>query len=97
MNEEYLMTVIKKPIISEKATLLSDKCRQFIFEVDSRANSAHVRQAVELLFKVKVCDVRVCNVKGKKKTFKQRSGQRKNWKKAYVALKEGSDIDFASQ
>lgn len=93
-NQERLMQVILAPHISEKSTVTADKFRQFVFRVVSNAKKNEVKQAVEMLFNVQVESVNVCNVKGKKKYFKQMLGSRKGWKKAYVALKEGNDIDF---
>lgn len=94
MKEERLMRIIVAPHTSEKATLAADKRRQFVFKVLRDATKQEIKEAVEFLFKVKVGAVRVCQVKGKKKVFKQTAGQRQDWKKAYVTLKEG-DIQFA--
>jgi large subunit ribosomal protein L23 len=94
MNQERLMKVILSPLVSEKSTTVADKHNQVVFKVLPDANKNEIKSAVELLFKVEVASVRVCNMKGKKKVFKQKLGQRKNWKKAYVALKEGHDINF---
>ena len=93
MNEERLMKIIVAPHTSEKATILADKHHQFIFKVLRDATKPEIKAAVELLFKVKVGSVRVCNVKGKQKMFRQKMGRRQDWKKAYVTLKEG-DIQF---
>jgi len=94
VNQERLLQVIHKPHLSEKGTILADKFRQVIFKVASDANKHEIKDAVEMLFNVKVNSVQVLNVKGKSRRFKQFLGQRKSWKKAYVALKEGYDIDF---
>lgn len=94
MNQERLMQVVLSPLVSEKCTDVADKYRQVVFKVLPNATKTEVKQAVEQLFKVKVEAVNVCNVKGKKKSFKHRLGQRKNWKKAYVTLQEGHDISF---
>lgn len=94
MNQERLMQVVLSPLISEKCTSVADKYRQVVFKILPDATKIEVRQAVEQMFKVKVEAVNICNVKGKKKNFKHRSGQRKNWKKAYVTLQEGHDISF---
>lgn len=93
-NQEKLLQIILKPHLSEKTALGSDKHRQFAFKVASTANKQDVKQATEMLFNVKVNTVRVCNVRGKVRRFKQLLGQRKGWKKAYVSLQEGYDIDF---
>ena len=95
MNQERLMKIIVAPVVSEKSTLLADKHRQYVFKVIQNATKCEIKKAIELLFKVTVIDVQTCNVKGKKKIFRQKPGQRKSWKKAFVSLKEGDDISFA--
>lgn len=94
MNQERLITVLRAPRISEKATRVADAHRQFVFEVARDATKPEIKQAVELMFGVKVEDVRVCNVRGKVKRFKQSTGRRAGSKKAYVKLKPGFDIDY---
>jgi large subunit ribosomal protein L23 len=94
MKQERLMTIILSPIVSEKGTIVADKFRQFVFKVKKDATKPEIKKAMELMFKVEVNSVQVCNVKGKAKMFKQKSGRRKDWKKAYITLKEGHDIDF---
>lgn len=94
---QELYTKIICPHVSEKATLAADEHRQFVFRVDKRATKNEIQEAVEKIFKVKVKNVRVLNVKGKTKRFKQRPGRRINWKKAYVSLQKGFDIDFTGQ
>ncbi len=86
--------IIERPHLSEKSTMLADKHRQFVFKVSKNANKSEIKQAVESLFKVKVNTVQLLNVKAKSRRFKQVEGQLKGWKKAYVSLKEGHDIDF---
>ena len=81
--------------ISEKATIVADKNRQFVFKVLKDASKTEVKQAVEHLFNVEVQAVRVCNAKGKLKRFGQMLGRRAGAKKAYVTLKPGFDIDYA--
>lgn len=93
-HQGHLMQIIQRPHISEKSTLVGEKHRQFVFEVTPSATKPEIKQAVELLFEVKVDGVRVCNVKKKERRFKQHIGYRKGWKKAYVSLKEGHDINF---
>ncbi|MCK5876090.1 MAG: 50S ribosomal protein L23 [Candidatus Marithrix sp.] len=94
MNQARLLKVLITPHISEKATILADKNQQFVFKVLPNANKQEVKQAVELLFNVKVKAVQICNVKGKRKTFGKIQGKRANWKKAYVGLMPGFDISF---
>jgi large subunit ribosomal protein L23 len=86
--------VIKKPIITEKGTLVNELGNQVVFRVDPRANKVEIRQAVEQLFKVKVEKVRTSRVLGKTRRVGKTMGRRSDWKKAYVTLAEGSRIDF---
>ena len=94
MNEERMHQVLLRPVISEKSTTAAEKHHQVIFEVLPDANKAEVRNAVEKLFDVTVESVQVINVRGKIKRFGRTPGKRSNWKKAYVRLAEGQDIDF---
>jgi large subunit ribosomal protein L23 len=94
MNQERLLQVLLAPQISEKATYLADKHEQVIFRVATDATKPEIKAAVELLFKVNVESVQVANVKGKVKRFKGATGRRKGWKKAYVSLKPGQEINF---
>jgi len=95
-KEERLMQVLLAPQISEKATYIADKNEQVVFRVASDATKPEVKAAVELLFKVEVKAVQVANVKGKEKRFGKMTGRRKGWKKAYVCLKPGQEINFAA-
>ena len=95
MNQERLMKVILAPHVTEKAALLADQSRQFVFKVAVDANKREVKQAVELLFDVKVTGVQTLKTKGKAKRFGTIFGRRNDTKKAYVTLAEGSDINFA--
>ncbi len=94
MNQERLMQVLLAPQISEKATFVAEKNEQVIFRVASDATKPEIKAAVELLFKVEVESVQTANVKGKVKRFKGATGRRKGWKKAYVCLKSGQEINF---
>ncbi len=94
MNAERLLMVLKEPHTSEKSTIMADKFKQFTFKVLKTATKAEIRQAVEQMFNVKVKSVSVINVKGKRKRFKQMSGKRSDWKKAFVSLEPNYDIDF---
>ncbi len=94
MNQQRLMQVLLAPQISEKATYVADKNEQVIFRVAPDATKPEVKAAVELLFKVSVESVQIANVKGKQKRFGRFMGSRKNWKKAYVCLKPGQEINF---
>lgn len=95
VSEQRLYQILLAPIVSEKSTRLADKNRQVAFEVRTDANKQEVKAAVEKAFEVEVESVQIVNVRGKIKRFGRTPGQRRNWKKAYVRLKEGFDIDFA--
>jgi len=95
-NQERLMQVILAPQISEKSTFIADKHEQVAFRVVTDATKPEIKAAVELLFKVEVDGVQVVNVKGKVKRSGKTMGRRKDWKKAYVALKPGQEISFAA-
>jgi large subunit ribosomal protein L23 len=96
MNEERLLQVILAPVVSEKATHVADKHEQVVFRVAPDATKPEIKAAVELLFKVQVDDIKVANVKGKNKRFGRFFGRRANWKKAYVCLKAGQEINFVA-
>ena len=95
MNQERILQVLVAPHISEKASLTADSNGQHVFKVVPGATKSEFKAAVEQLFEVKVAQVRVMNVKGKTKRFGQREGKRSDWRKAYVTLAQGQDIDFA--
>jgi large subunit ribosomal protein L23 len=94
-QQSRLMQVILAPVISEKSTFVADKNRQIVFRVDRSASKPEIKAAVEFMFKVEVQAVRVSNVRGKEKRFGQTLGRRSQWKKAYVSLKPGQEINFA--
>lgn len=96
MNAERLLMVLREPHTSEKSTVMADKFKQFTFKVLNTATKNEIKQAVEQMFNVKVKTVSVLNVKGKQKRFKQLSGKRSDWKKAFVSLHENYDIDFTA-
>ena len=93
---ERLMNEVLGPVVSEKSTRIADKTRQYVFRVADDATKPEVKAAVELLFKAKVQSVTVSNVKGKVKRFGRFMGRRRNWKKAYVRLAAGQEINFAA-
>jgi large subunit ribosomal protein L23 len=82
--------------VSEKSTFVADKNEQVVFRVAPDATKPEIKAAVELMFKVEVDAVQVANVKGKQKRFGGRLGRRRNWKKAYICLKPGQEINFAA-
>lgn len=89
-----LTDVLKRPLITEKATLLKEIGNSVSFAVDSRANKKQIREAIEALFKVKVVDVKTMNVPGKVKRRGRTVGRRPGWKKAVVVLRQGDHIEF---
>lgn len=96
MKQERLLKILLAPHVSEKSTMVGEKNNQVVFQVINDANKYEIKQAVEKLFSVEVAGVQVSNVKSKVKRFGGTIGSRKGWKKAYVTLKAGSNIQFAS-
>ena len=94
MNVERLHQVLRRPIVSEKSTNAAESGQQVVFEVLTDATKNEIKTAVESLFDVSVEGVQVINVRGKVKRFGKTPGKRTNWKKAYVRLADGDDIDF---
>jgi large subunit ribosomal protein L23 len=90
-----LHQIIKKILITEKSNIDREAANKYHFEVDRKANKVEIGNAVEKLFKVKVTDVRVFHVLGKKKRMGKVMGQKSSWKKAIVTLAEGSRIEIA--
>lgn len=86
--------IIKRPIISEKSTALTELANKYVFEVDPKANKHEIRDAVQQLFKVNVREVRTMIMHGKVKRLARSTVKRTNWKKAIVSLAEGQKIDF---
>ena len=95
-NADQLMTVVLAPVVSEKSTMVADKNRQYVFRVADHATKPEIKAAVELMFKIKVDDVTVLNVRGKERTFGRIAGRKRSWKKAYVRLAAGQEINFAA-
>ncbi|MEO8379623.1 MAG: 50S ribosomal protein L23 [Acidobacteriota bacterium] len=81
--------IIRRPLVTEKSTTLREEGNVIAFEVDTNANKIEVKKAVEELFKVKVEEVRIFNVRGKMKRMGRWVGKRRDWRKAYVRLKDG--------
>ena len=95
-NPERLMQVLIAPQVSEKSTFVGEKNNQFIFRVLPDATKPEIKAAVELMFKVEVNKVQTANAKGKEKRFGRFVGRRRSWKKAFVSLKPGQEINFAA-
>ena len=94
LSNEKLMAVLVGPHLSEKSSRLAEQLKQFVFKVRRDADKGEIKRAVELMFDVKVTAVQVVNVMGKAKRFGRSPGRRQDWKKAYVTLAEGQDIEF---
>jgi large subunit ribosomal protein L23 len=94
-QQARLMQVLLAPVVSEKSTFVADRRDQVVFRVAKDATKPEIKAAVELMFKVEVESVKVSNVKGKEKRFGRFIGRRDHWKKAYVCLKPGQEINFA--
>ena len=96
-DEGRLMQVLVAPVVSEKATMVSEKSNVVTFKVLQGATKPEIKAAVELLFKVNVTGVSVVNIKGKTKRFGKTTGRRDNVRKAYVQLKEGQDLNLSGE
>ncbi|MBI2801688.1 MAG: 50S ribosomal protein L23 [Gammaproteobacteria bacterium] len=94
MNQERLMQVLVEPQMTEKATRIGDKHRQYVFKVLRDATKPEIKAAVEKMFNVQVTGVQSLVVRPRTKQFRGRVGVRQGWKKAYITLKEGFNIDF---
>ena len=95
-SQERLMKVLVAPQISEKATYVAEKNEQVVFRVASNATKPEIKAAVEMMFQVNVESVQVACVKGKAKRSGRIMGRRSDWKKAYVCLAAGQEINFAA-
>jgi large subunit ribosomal protein L23 len=96
MKQDRILKIILGPHVSEKSSAIAERNNQVTFRVLSDATKPEIKQAVESLFKVQVKDVKVLNVKGKtKRTAHGKQRSRSDWKKAYVRLEQGQQIDFA--
>jgi large subunit ribosomal protein L23 len=94
MNTVRMHRIILGPVVSEKSTRVAEKRNQAVFKVARDAQKPEIKQAIEALFNVKVEGVQTLNMKGKTKRFGQSAGRRSDWKKAYVTLAAGQQIDF---
>ena len=94
MNAERIHQIILAPVVSEKSTRVAEKQNQAVFKVALNAVKPEIKLAIETLFNVKVDAVQTLVVKGKSKRFGRFEGKRNDWKKAYVSLAEGQEIDF---
>tara|TARA_B100001250_G_C19575538_1_gene689579 strand:- start:6 stop:302 length:297 start_codon:yes stop_codon:yes gene_type:complete len=97
MDINNLSKIILMPHVSEKSVMIADNVKQQTFKVAANATKKDVKEAIEKLFEVDVVNVNILSVTGKKKVFGRTIGKRKNYKKAYVTLKEGQDIDLGGE
>ena len=96
MNPERMYQVILGPHVSEKSAMMTEENNQYVFKVAIDASKPEIKEAVEAVFKVVVSDLKVLNVKGKtKRSARGRIRRKSDWKKAYVRLEAGHEIDFA--
>ena len=98
-SPERLLQVVLAPVVSEKSTFVAERANQYVFHVAADATKPEIKAAIELLFstkdkKIQVTGVRVVNVRGKGKRFGRIAGRRDHWKKAYVSVAAGQDINF---
>ncbi len=96
IQESKLANVLIAPVVSEKSSIAAEVESRIAFKVQKTATKQQIKKSVELMFDVEVDSVQVMNVKGKVKRFGRTLGKRSDWKKAYVKLKPGHDIDFAA-
>ena len=94
IRHDQIRTILIEPHVSEKTTLLNQEKGQIAFKVRSDSNKKQIKRAVEEMFNVKVSSVKTVSVKGKKKRMGMRSGKTYDWKKAYIKLEEGQNLDF---
>jgi large subunit ribosomal protein L23 len=95
VNQERLLKILLAPVVSEKAVGSAETSNQVVFKVNKTASKPEIKAAVEKMFDVKVDGVRTLVMKGKTKRTRYGLGKRSDWKKAYVKLADGHDIDFA--
>ena len=93
-KNQKLLKILLAPVVSEKSTFIAEKNNQFVFRVTEAAQKSEIKKAVELLFKVEVEKVSVLRVKGKEKRYGRFNGRRRNWRKAYVCLKAGQELNL---
>lgn len=97
MTEPDPYRAIVRPVMTERSTMLKERCNQYVFEVLPEATKPDIARAVEHIFKVSVLRVRTMNVRGKTRRVGRSVGKRPDWKKALVTLKEGQKIDLVEQ
>ena len=96
MNEYDLAGILLTPLVSEKSVRIGEKENRYVLKVQKKATKLQIKKAVEAMLNVEVESVQTLNLKGKSKRFGRTMGKRPDWKKAYVRLKPGHEIDFSS-
>jgi large subunit ribosomal protein L23 len=91
---KHLQSVIRRPLLTEKSTVLREQFNQVVFEVDRRSNKVEIRQAMEKIFAVKVLEVRTVNFEGKRRRAGRLIAKRSDWKKAYITLAPGQKLEI---
>jgi large subunit ribosomal protein L23 len=94
VNEQKLFEVIRLPIATEKSARLEEKANQYVFKVKKDATKEEIKDAIEAIYRVKVVGIQTLNMRGKNKARGARVGRRNHWKKAYVRLQEGQEVNF---
>jgi large subunit ribosomal protein L23 len=94
VNEQRLFEIIRVPISTEKSARLGDKVNQYVFKVKKDATKAEIKAAIEEIYNVQVIGVQTLNMRGKNKARGSRIGRRDHWKKAYVRLQDGQEVNF---
>ena len=94
-QQQRLAQVLLAPVVSEKSTFIGEKANQYVFRVAADATKPEIKAAVQLMFNTQVKGVSIVNVRGKEKRFGRFMGRRNHWKKAYVTLQSGQEINFA--
>jgi large subunit ribosomal protein L23 len=94
VNDQRLFEIIRTPVATEKSARLEEKANQYVFKVQKDATKADIKTAIESNYKVQVGGVQTVNMRGKNKARGTRSGRRNHWKKAYIRLQEGQEVNF---
>ncbi|MGP1930662.1 MAG: 50S ribosomal protein L23 [Arsenophonus sp. ET-YP4-MAG3] len=94
INKEYLLKILSTPHVSEKASIVMEKNNTIVLKVAKYASKLEIKRAVQKLFEVEVKTINTLLVKGKIKRHNKKFGRRSDWKKAYITLKEGQNLDF---
>jgi large subunit ribosomal protein L23 len=89
--------IVRRALVTEKGTHIREVANQYLFEVDPKANKLQIKRAIEVIFSVKVENVRTIGMQGKTKRLGVHSGRRPHWKKAVVTLKKGQNIELFEQ